>query len=474
MPWWSVLRDALRRPRAGSSAAADQPSVQRHSAPEPGPAASFSPPAEQAWQDLPALQRTLAEPIEPAAPLDVFTGSLVAHHNPSFLAPLGHRVDPVAGGLVDGLADLSSGHPISYSAAGELAVPHAAGPAVQRKIVVQRTLAEWPSNGAGWLGGDEVDTVPMERPGVAASAGSAGVVTGRGTGDAPLALAAPTPSPAPPQPVVQRHAVAAAGEPEEPADAGTAGMEAMEGLTVSRLAESTALSHPETQLGSAAPSGTGASGGPVVNEADVPTIGRTGKDPLTGLAAAAMPARTNAGGKSTADPAEVSGAAGRGGLPVASVQRKAAQAADLGIRRTWPVVAEQVAPAAAFPALPVVELPVARTIESGVPSVTQADSPAASDIGLASASTDAATTDGAEPTDAPLSGFAAAISALQAGDGDAQPVQRSADSAVEALDGHSVGLSSAAGAERPASAPAGMPVQRLAVGPGEFVQARAG
>ena len=262
MPWWSVLRDVLRGPRAGSSAAADQPSVQRHSAAEPEPAASISPPPEQAWQDLPPLQRTIAEPIQPAAPLDAFTGSLTAHHNPSFLAQLGHRVDPGAGGLVDGLADLSLGHPISYSAAGELAVPHPAGPAVQRKTAVQQTLAEWPAHSAGWLSGGEVDTVPMERPGVDLSA--EGVVTGRGTSDAPLALAAPTPSPSRPQPVVQRHAVAAAGEPEEPADAGTAGTEAVERLTVSRLAESTALSHPETQLGSAAPS-------------NAPTLGRAGE-----------------------------------------------------------------------------------------------------------------------------------------------------------------------------------------------------
>ena len=474
MPWWSVLRDGLRRPRAGSSVAADKPSVQRHLGPEPSPAPPVQSPPEQAWRDLPALQRTLAEPIEPAAPLDAFTGSLTAHQNPSFLAPLSHRVDPDAGGLVDGLADLTPGHPISYSAAGELAVPHAAKPTMQRKIAVQRTLAEWPAQDASWQEpvGDPygIDTVPMERPGIDMTGGD--VVTGRGTSDAPLIVTAPTLSPTPPQPTVQRHAVASAGVTEEPVEA-AGGMEAIEGLTVSRQAESTALPHSPTQLGSAA---SAASGEAVGSDADVPTLGRTAEDQLTGPDSMPLPGRTGetlrgTGTESVAETVEVSPATERAALPTAPVQRQATQIAGLGVGRTWPVVPEQAARAAAFPALPIVELPVARSAESGAPPATPTDARAASDLHLASASAESAASGAEGPADAPLSGFAAAISALHAGDEADAAVQRAADPGVEGFDGPSLQRPRRGGAEGSGGTSVGMPVQRLAVGPGEFVQA---
>jgi hypothetical protein len=46
-----------------------------------------------AWQDLAPLRPTLT-PTPPIAPLDTFTSSLATAHDPSFLAPLGHVVDP--------------------------------------------------------------------------------------------------------------------------------------------------------------------------------------------------------------------------------------------------------------------------------------------------------------------------------------------------------------------------------------------
>jgi hypothetical protein len=458
MPWWSVLRDGLRRPRAGSSAAAEQPSAQRHSTPEPQPAESLPQPPEQAWRDLPALQRTLAAPIEPAAPLDAFTGSLTAHQNPSFLAPLGHRVDPDAGGLVDGLADLTPGHPIFYSAGSELPVPTAGKPMVQRKLAVQRTVAEWPARGASWLGAVDdpyvVDTVRMEHPSVDVT-GKGGVVAGHGTSDAPLALTAPTPSPTVSRPTVQRHAVASAGVPEEPVEAGAAGMEAIEGLTISRLAESTAL------------------------PADLPTLGRTGEDAPAGPAPLQSSARASAAAEvpghahpeSGAEPLEVARAAELGALPIAPVQRQVAQAADLRVRRSWPVVPEQAVRAAAFPALPVVELTVARSVESGAPSMPLAGAEGARDLGPASETADSPASGGAEPTDAPLSGFAAAISALHGGDAADAPVQHAADPGAENMDGPSTQPPSGAGIQGSGGTTARMPVQRLAVGPGEFVQA---
>ena len=127
MSWWSSVREVLSRPLAGRPAAPTRRGSRRGRRR-----------AEPAWPHLPSVQRVLAEPITPTAPLDAFAGSLTAHQNPSFLAPLGHAVSArEAGGLVDGLADLSPGAPHRYRAAGELAVPRSA-----RKPVVQRQRGE--------------------------------------------------------------------------------------------------------------------------------------------------------------------------------------------------------------------------------------------------------------------------------------------------------------------------------------------
>jgi hypothetical protein len=43
---------------------------------------------EGAWRDLPSLQRTLAEPLQPVAVGDEFRQSLASFQDPSFVAPL--------------------------------------------------------------------------------------------------------------------------------------------------------------------------------------------------------------------------------------------------------------------------------------------------------------------------------------------------------------------------------------------------
>ena len=87
------------------SAGTSEPAAPRATpTPEPAPAPAPAPVQRAAWQDLPPLQRTMT-PTPPIAPLDTFTSSLATAHDPSFLAPLGHLIDPDGpSGHVDGLA----------------------------------------------------------------------------------------------------------------------------------------------------------------------------------------------------------------------------------------------------------------------------------------------------------------------------------------------------------------------------------
>jgi hypothetical protein len=125
---WSWLRRRADRPSVPAPPATQQPAV-----------APVRP--RDDWLELPAVQRTL-KPLSPVAPLDVFTGNLAAHQNPSFLAPLGHRVDPDGpGGLVSGLASVRPGQPIPYADSSVLAVPapKKPRPAVQRRSITWST-----------------------------------------------------------------------------------------------------------------------------------------------------------------------------------------------------------------------------------------------------------------------------------------------------------------------------------------------
>lgn len=145
MGWWSAVREAVGGRGPTTSSPADRARV--HVEPSVSSAPPRSAPGrrkEHAWRQLPPVQRTLAGPIEPAAPLDVFTSSLSSHQNPSFLAPLTHGVtSEMTGGLVNGLADLAPVSPRPYAAAGELAVPASHSTPSSRKRPVAQRLATW-------------------------------------------------------------------------------------------------------------------------------------------------------------------------------------------------------------------------------------------------------------------------------------------------------------------------------------------
>ncbi len=133
-----------RRPGAGDTGG-DASGV-----PAPGPARSEPVPMSgrtsgpAAWSSLPPVQRSLGDVAPAVAPPDAFRSSLTTQQNPSFLAPLGHLVDPDGpSGVVGGLADAAPGQPLSYGGGPELRVPEAApakrpAPAVQRQIATLR------------------------------------------------------------------------------------------------------------------------------------------------------------------------------------------------------------------------------------------------------------------------------------------------------------------------------------------------
>lgn len=195
MSWWTPLRGGLDRLKTLTSS----PPEPTAAVPIPVVPARPSVPSVPAWTGVAPVQRSLRDPIEPVATYDTFAGSLAAFRNPSFLAPLSHRVDPGAGGLVDGLADLSPGTPKPYAPTSDLTVrPMAARSSTQRPAV-QRVWGSFVSS---------PDVVPMERPDLVdandvrevADAG----LTGTGMPEAPVSVAddgsAPTPPASPVEP----------------------------------------------------------------------------------------------------------------------------------------------------------------------------------------------------------------------------------------------------------------------------------
>ncbi|WP_375425723.1 hypothetical protein [uncultured Friedmanniella sp.] len=94
------------------------------------------------WAELAPVQRVLEQPVAPVAPLDAFRAGLATSRDPSFLAPLGHAVDPSAGGLAEGIAGAVP--PRTRPVGPELAVPPrpSVPPArVQRRIAGGSTAA---------------------------------------------------------------------------------------------------------------------------------------------------------------------------------------------------------------------------------------------------------------------------------------------------------------------------------------------
>lgn len=119
MAWWERPLARLRGDRTPSAPTGTAPAVA--SVPAPGE-----------WNDVPRLQRVLADPIAPVAINDDFRDSLASFGDPSLLAPLSHRVDPSVGGLVEGLA--APGRPQVHDGP-DLVVPRSApaAPTVQRR-----------------------------------------------------------------------------------------------------------------------------------------------------------------------------------------------------------------------------------------------------------------------------------------------------------------------------------------------------
>src|SRR6188508_147470 len=111
MTWWPLGRN--RQPAAAPAHADPAHADPAHADPahaDPAHAdpahvgpANATPPVigsaepDGAWQDLPALQRTLADSLSPVAINDDFRDSLSSYADPSFVAPLSHHVDPQAG-----------------------------------------------------------------------------------------------------------------------------------------------------------------------------------------------------------------------------------------------------------------------------------------------------------------------------------------------------------------------------------------
>src|SRR4051794_39782861 len=112
MAWWPFGRQRSSSVTSAGAATAAPPT------PSSRPVPSLP---DGGWRDLPPLQRTLTGGAERVAIGDHYAATLSAHHDPSFLAPLTHQVDPAMGGLVEDLA--APGLPHARSDATELLVP---------------------------------------------------------------------------------------------------------------------------------------------------------------------------------------------------------------------------------------------------------------------------------------------------------------------------------------------------------------
>lgn len=124
--FWSWLKQHAPWPPASFGSAPPGPPTRR------APAPTVSRPQPE-WPNVPPLQRILARPLAPVAPLDSFTGSLTSHQNPSFLAPLRHLLDPSgSSGVVTGLAVARTG--AEYAGNARLTVPTAP----RRAVPLQR------------------------------------------------------------------------------------------------------------------------------------------------------------------------------------------------------------------------------------------------------------------------------------------------------------------------------------------------
>src|SRR5215813_13751043 len=142
----------------------------RASATGPAPQAPALP--RDDWRTLPPLPSVMQRSVVTVA-TDRFSDSLSTWHNPSFLAPLGHRVDRDGpAGLITGIATVQpSPQPQAYHPDHPL--PSADGADAQ----VQRSVAAWPVRSAArsWLvSAPEVDHDPVPLAAVPAGVAAAG------------------------------------------------------------------------------------------------------------------------------------------------------------------------------------------------------------------------------------------------------------------------------------------------------------
>ena len=355
--WW---------PWGGS--AADSAAMPESAAPQAVPAPA--PVQRAAWQDLPPLQRTLT-PTPPIAPLGAFTSSLATANDPSFLAPLGHIVDPDGpSGHVDGLARPEM--PRTISTGPELTVPppRKRSPitsAVQRLIEPRvrfsdPSVVSSPPPVQRWTQDADPAVPATSEPAVDLES----VDPAAGPGDsmpAPTAWSLPTvPADAPPvrtapllsapqqPPVGSRPVVALPGSPQLPAGSANgpvASRPAVQRFPVDgELAAATEAGHNE------APAALPAA--PLAGQVSMPTVSRITDDgPAmdgagSGLATAAAPALPPAAGsvarpavqRSTATGDVTSAASGSAVLDSAGAPAPDGATAD-------PVSAESPAPATA-------------------------------------------------------------------------------------------------------------------------------
>src|SRR5690242_3347868 len=102
-PW---RRSAPSSPSSPSSPSESSPV----SAPDVRPAPSVRPAA--GWRELPPIQRAVDEPAL-LSPPDRLEPALLSWRNPSFLAPLGHMVDPAGpSGYLPDAVDIGNPAPV--------------------------------------------------------------------------------------------------------------------------------------------------------------------------------------------------------------------------------------------------------------------------------------------------------------------------------------------------------------------------
>ena len=134
----------------------------RSGAPAASPA--VSPPRPQdAWRALPPSPTVLRSPVTTFA-TDAFSDNLSTWHDPSFLLPLGHQVDPGGpAGLITGLASAPANpEPLTYY--HDRPLPLAAGRAPAQ---LQRSISSWspsPSARSVLITAPEPDLSPVSLP----------------------------------------------------------------------------------------------------------------------------------------------------------------------------------------------------------------------------------------------------------------------------------------------------------------------